>query len=110
MLRLGSGEEQARMVGDAGQAGDAGRVSDAGGDEQTKPGPGGLRVIVDRAACIGAAECVAAAPAAFGLDRTRRVTLLDPASVDAATLRRAAARCPADAVILEDEHGDQLYP
>ncbi len=79
-------------------------------DEQMKPGPGGLRVIVDREACIGAADCVAAAPTVFQLDGSRRVTLLEPMSVDVRTIRHAAERCPTDAIILEDEHGEQVYP
>ena len=79
-------------------------------DEQMKPGPNGLRVIVDRAACIGAADCVAAAPTVFSLDATRRVTLLDAQSTDARTIRRAAERCPTDAIILESPTGEQLYP
>lgn len=77
---------------------------------QEGQGPDGLRVIVDRGACIGAADCVAAAPGAFRLDAGRRVVLIDPTTVDAATLWRAAERCPTDAIILEDERGEQLYP
>ncbi|MGH2350710.1 MAG: ferredoxin [Chloroflexota bacterium] len=77
---------------------------------QEKDGPDGLRVVVDRGACIGAADCVAIAPRVFRLDEQRRVTLLEPRSVDARTLRQAAERCPTDAIILEDEHGEQLYP
>jgi ferredoxin len=79
-------------------------------DEQTMPGPGGLQITVDREACIGAADCVSVAPTVFQLDRIRRVTLLDPMSVDERTIRRAAERCPTDAIILEDEHGEQVYP
>ena len=79
-------------------------------EEQMKPGPDGLRIIVDRVACIGAADCVAAAPTVFQLDHTRRVTLLDPQSVEARAIRRAAERCPADAIILESSAGEQLYP
>jgi ferredoxin len=77
---------------------------------QEAAGPEGLRVIVDRAACIGAGDCVATAPAAFRLDGSNRVVLLDPRSTDAQTLWRAAGRCPTDAVILEDAAGEQLYP
>ena len=73
-------------------------------------GPEGLRVLVDREACIGSGDCVAAAPSAFRLDERNRVVLLDPRSVDARTLRRAAERCPTDAIILEDAEGEQLYP
>ncbi len=75
-----------------------------------KPGPDGVRVIVDRVACIGAADCVAAAPTVFKLDHTRRVTLLEPQSVDARAIRRAAERCPADAIIIESATGEQIYP
>jgi ferredoxin len=88
-------------------------VKPAGRDDveiQEKAGPGGWRVLVDRALCIGSADCVAAAPTVFGLDARRRVLLLDPTTVDERTLRRAAERCPTDAIILEDEHGEQLYP
>ena len=77
---------------------------------QEKPGPGGLVVIVDRAACIGSADCVAVAPTVFRLDQRRRVVLLDPATVDEDTIRRAAERCPTDAIILEDANGEQVYP
>ena len=77
---------------------------------QEKAGPDGLTVIVDRAACIGSADCVAVAPAVFRLDERRRVVLLDPRSVDARTIRRAAERCPTDAILLEDANGEQIYP
>ena len=79
-------------------------------DLQEKAGPGGLRVVVDREQCIGSADCAAAAPTVFRLDRSRRVVLLDPTTVDERTLWRAAERCPTDAIILADETGKQLYP
>ena len=75
-----------------------------------EPGPHGLQVLIDRELCIGAGDCVATAPTVFGLDAQRRVVLLDPLTADEGTLWRAATRCPADAIILEDEAGEQLYP
>jgi ferredoxin len=92
---------------------EAGRPEDqaqTGDDLQEGAARGGLRVIVDRSLCIGSADCVAAAPTVFRLDARRRVVLLDPMTVDERTLRRAAERCPTDAIILEDEHGEQIYP
>ncbi len=80
------------------------------GDFQEGEGPDGLRLVLDREACIGAAECVAVAPAVFGLDGGRKVRLLDPRAAPARTLWRAAQRCPTDAIILEDARGEQLYP
>jgi ferredoxin len=77
---------------------------------QEKPGPDGVTVVVDRTACIGAADCVAAAPTVFRLDEHNRVVLLDPRSVALSVLRRAAERCPTDAIILEDARGEQIYP
>ena len=85
-------------------------VQVAEGDFQDKPGPGGWRVVVDREACIGAADCVVAAPTVFALDHTRRVVLLDPYSVEERAIWRAAERCPTDDIILENARGDQLYP
>ena len=79
-------------------------------DYLEKDGPDGLRVVVDRALCIGAADCVAAAPTVFQLDAQRRVILLEPTSVPAKTLWRAAERCPTDAITLEGAAGEQLYP
>jgi len=77
---------------------------------QEKPGPAGLTVVVDRSACIGAADCVAAAPTVFRLDETNRVVLLDPLTADQRAIRRAAERCPTDAIILENAAGEQVYP
>ena len=79
-------------------------------DVQEKAGPDGLWVVVDRGRCIGAAGCVAAASSVFRLDEQRRVVLLDPMTLDRRALWRAAERCPTDAIILEDERGEQLYP
>jgi len=79
-------------------------------DVQEQAGPDGLTIIVDRAACIGSADCVAVAPTVFRLDERSRVVLLDPRSVDRGTIRRAAERCPTDAIILEDANGEQIYP
>jgi ferredoxin len=81
-----------------------------GDDFQEAEGPDGLRVVVDRGACIGAGDCAATAPTAFRLDGSNRVVLLDPRSADARTVWRAAERCPTDAIILEDAAGEQLYP
>jgi ferredoxin len=85
-------------------------AGDESGDFQEGEGPDGLRLVLDREACIGAAECVAVAPAVFGLDGGRKVRLIDPLGAPARTLWRAAQRCPTDAIILEDAGGEQLYP
>jgi ferredoxin len=36
--------------------------------------------------------------------------VLDPSSVDEDTLMEAAKNCPENAIMLEDDEGNQLYP
>src|SRR3712207_911716 len=113
--RVGQRAERAAGLG-GGRAGSIPGVTgteEALGDEgdfQEGEGPDGLRLVLDREACIGAAECVAVAPAVFGLDGGRRVRLLDPKGAPAPAIWRAAERCPTDAIILESASGEQLYP
>lgn len=69
-----------------------------------------VKVRIDRDACIGAANCVAIAPTVFQLDESNMAVVLDPASVSEDALWEAAEACPVDAVILEDDAGNQVYP
>lgn len=83
------------------------------GDDQEMvavDGPGGLVVLIDRSACIGAGDCVAAAPLAFRVDADRRVRFVAPADEAADRIWSAARRCPTDAILLEDADGTSLYP
>jgi len=69
-----------------------------------------LKVRVDRDLCIGVANCVAFAPTVFALDEENKAVVLDPSSVDDNTLLEAAESCPENAIIIEDDEGNQLYP
>jgi ferredoxin len=69
-----------------------------------------LKVTVDKDLCIGAGNCVAAAPTVFKLDKNNKVVVLEPKSVDEDTLMDAAESCPVDAIIIQDDSGNQLYP
>ncbi|MBM2832573.1 MAG: ferredoxin [Dehalococcoidia bacterium] len=69
-----------------------------------------MKVRVDRKLCLGLGNCVAYAPTVFKLDDEGKAVVLDPASVDEATLLEAAESCPENAVILEDDAGNQTYP
>jgi ferredoxin len=69
-----------------------------------------LKVRVDRELCIGVSNCVAVAPTVFELDDENKAVVLEPDSVDEKTLREAAESCPQDAIILEDDNGNQIYP
>jgi len=69
-----------------------------------------MKVKVDRELCIGISNCVAVAPTVFKLDDQNKVVVMDPGSVDEETLMEAAKSCPENAIILEDDGGNQLYP
>lgn len=65
---------------------------------------------MDRDLCIGVGNCVAFAPTVFALDEERKAVVLDPSSVDEDTLLEAAKSCPENAIIAEDDQGNQLFP
>ena len=69
-----------------------------------------MKVRIDRDQCIGVGNCVAAAPTVFKLDKSNKAVILKPESVDDDTLMNAAESCPVNAIIIEDDDGNQLYP
>jgi ferredoxin len=69
-----------------------------------------VKVKVDTELCSGVSNCVAIAPTVFKLDDQNKAVVLDPGSVDEETLMEAAKSCPQNAIILENDEGNQLYP
>jgi ferredoxin len=69
-----------------------------------------MKVKVDRELCIGISNCIAVAPTAFALDKENKAIVLDSSSVDEKKLLEAAESCPQNAIIVEDDNGNQLYP
>ena len=67
-----------------------------------------VRVMLER--CIGAGNCVDAAPRVFQLNSMRQAQVANPAGADDATLLEAARSCPTGAVILLDDDGRRVYP
>ena len=69
-----------------------------------------MRVRIDREKCVSAGNCVVTAPTVFILDDDEKAVLLDIESVDEDTLREAAELCPTEAIVLESDEGEQIYP
>jgi ferredoxin len=69
-----------------------------------------MKVKVDRELCSGVSNCVAIAPTVFKLDDQNKAVVLDPVSVDEETLIEAAESCPENAITVEDDDGNQVYP
>ena len=70
-----------------------------------------VRVRIDREKCVGAAMCVAMAPAVFAIDAGGKAVVLVERVDDPQRVMQAAEECPALAVIVEDaETGGQIFP
>ncbi len=69
-----------------------------------------MKVIIDRDLCEGIGNCVAIAPGVFTLDDQNKAVATDVESVSQERIRQAAESCPLDAIILQDDDGEQLYP
>lgn len=83
-------------------------------DANSPSGPAKVKnftVTVNRDLCIGAATCVAIAPAVFTLDSDAKAIILDSSdSVSDDALLDAARGCPTAAIIVKDEGGNQVAP
>ncbi len=69
------------------------------------------KVKVLRDLCIGAASCVAIAPNVFQLDNeAKAIVLADGKNDTDENILAAAQSCPVNAIIIEDENGNQIWP
>lgn len=75
---------------------------------KTSPKIGKIKVIKER--CIAALPCTVVAPNVFKINEENKAYVADPKGADDATILAAAQSCPVNAIILEDEHGNQIYP
>ena len=69
-----------------------------------------MRIRIDRERCVAAENCVVTAPSVFEMDADGKARLIDPLSVDPEMLWLAAELCPTEAIVLESDAGEQLYP
>lgn len=69
-----------------------------------------MKVIIDRDLCQGIGNCVAIAPVVFQLDKENKAVATHIEDMTQAKIQAAAESCPLDAIILQDDEGEQLYP
>ena len=82
----------------------------ASGDEATEFTGQGLRIVIDRALCVGFGDCITEAPDAFRLDDHDVAVFVAPERVERARLVAACDACPVDAITVWDERGQQIVP
>lgn len=68
------------------------------------------KVKVIRDLCIGAASCIAIAPKVFQLDNESKAIIIDAEGNTPEDILAAAQSCPVNAIIIEDENGNQVWP
>ena len=67
-----------------------------------------MQVLIRHGACCGNAECVEIAPAVFALDSKNKVVVLDCEAARLELLVEAAEACPCNAIIVEDDDGNEV--
>ncbi|HHP7236939.1 ferredoxin [Longibacter sp.] len=71
----------------------------------------GVSVKIDRTLCIGSGNCTNLAPEIFEIDDANLVDFQDETpDIDQGRLVESCAICPVDALIVEDEDGEQIVP
>lgn len=71
----------------------------------------GLDIRIDRAQCIGTANCVAVAPEVFEMGDDQIVTFVEePEDIEPDRLIEACDICPVEALIATDAEGTQIVP
>lgn len=68
-----------------------------------------MKVKVDREQCMGVGSCVAVAPEAFKLDEEFKAVVIN-SGADRAKLIEAAESCPYQAIIIEEDTGEKVFP
>lgn len=70
-----------------------------------------MKIVVNRAKCIAASNCMGMAPEVFMLDGQKKAIVVNAKGADDATVIEAAESCPTEAITLYDEEtGEQIYP
>jgi len=80
-------------------------------DEHRVRDIGNRTVRIDRMLCIGTGNCTNLAPEVFVIREDNIVDFKeDPPDIEEGRLEEAASLCPVDALIVEDEDGQQIVP
>lgn len=80
-------------------------------DEYREREISGKTVRIDRTLCIGSGNCTNLAPEIFVIRQDNIVDFQDETpDIDEGRLEESASICPVDALIVEDENGEQIVP
>lgn len=69
-----------------------------------------MQVRIRRDHCCGNAECVQIAPDVFAIDSKNKAVVLDADAAPTEKLIEAAEACPCQAIEVQDNEGDTVFP
>jgi ferredoxin len=69
-----------------------------------------VQVRILRSECCGNAQCVELLPQVFALDSKNKAVVLDPEAARAEQLIESAEACPCQAIVVEDDAGNTVFP
>ena len=69
-----------------------------------------MQIRINRHECCGHGQCVEIAPDVFALDQQRKSMVLDAEAAPPDKVYEAAEACPCQAIVLENDEGNTIYP
>ena len=69
-----------------------------------------MKFRISRPACIGNGRCVDVAPEVFGLDQFNKAIVVERNGASEEQITDAAHACPVQAIILETDAGERIFP
>ena len=69
-----------------------------------------MQVRIRRPDCCGNGLCVEIAPDVFGIESRNKAIVLDAEAATSELLHEAAEACPCQAIQLEDDQGNSVFP
>ena len=69
-----------------------------------------MQVRIIRRECCGSAVCAEMAPEVFAIDSQKKAIVLDPEAATQERLIEVAEACPFQAILIEDDEGNPVYP
>jgi ferredoxin len=69
-----------------------------------------VQVRILRSECCGNGVCVETVPNVFVLDSKNKSVVIDPEAATREQLVEAAEACPCQAIVVEDDEGNTVFP
>jgi ferredoxin len=69
-----------------------------------------MQLQIRRSECCGHGQCVEIAPDVFAMDSQKKAVVLDAEAASREILFEAAEACPCQAIVVQDDQGNAIFP